>query len=86
MAIEPEALFKYATNYARRSEEKGLGTQYPSFREAAKRFNATHEDIEDACADWDQSKGYMQPAVGFTTGAGYGSYASKGEHLIEAYI
>ena len=37
--VNPDQLFRYADRYARRQEKRGQGTQYPTFRKAAKRFN-----------------------------------------------
>lgn len=85
MAITSEALFKYVTEYAAKAESQGRGTTYPTFREVAKRFNASHEAIEQACHDWDQSNGYMQPAVGVRSGTGVAAFEHRGDWLVEAY-
>lgn len=85
MAITPQALFKYATEYAAKAEAEGRGSSYPTFREVAKRFKVNHDEIEQACADWDQSNGYMQPAVGVRSGAGVAAYEHRGDYLVEAY-
>lgn len=84
MAITPQALFDFATGYAA-AESQGRGTVYPTFREVARRFNATHDEIEQACQDWDQSHGYMQPAVGIRSGAGVAAFEHRGDCLVEAY-
>lgn len=86
MAITPQALFDYATAYASKAESEGKGTAYPTFREVAKRFKASHEEIEQACQDWDQSTGYMQPAVGVRSGAGVAAFELRGDCLVEAYV
>lgn len=85
MAITSKALFEYATEYAAKAENEGKGRAYPTFREVAKRFKVTHDDIEQACQDWDQSNGYMQPAVGVRSGAGVAAFEHRGDCLVEAY-
>lgn len=83
--VDSKALFTYACNFARKSEEDGKGTVYPKFRQAAKRFKATLDDIERACSDWDGSLGYMQPAVAVRCGNGVGDIKNRGDWVIEAY-
>ena len=84
--MTPEDLFGYATRYAAKSVRAGKGTRYPTFREVSKRFGVPHDDIEQACEDWDQSKGYMKPGVGFASSGGYAVFSHRGEHLVEAYV
>jgi hypothetical protein len=86
MAITPKALFDYACEYAAKAEADGKGASYPTFREAAKRFNVTNAQIDQAIEDWDQSNGYMQPAVGVRVGSGIAEYKHRGECLVEAYV
>lgn len=83
--MTPEQLFQYANQYARKAEADGKGTKYPTFRETAQRFRVKHADIEQACEDWDQSNGYLAPAVGVRCGAAIGTFTSKGDWLVEAY-
>lgn len=85
MAITPQALFDFATGYAAEAEGEGRGSVYPTFREVAKRFKATHDEIEQTCEDWDQSHGYMQPAVGVRSGAGVATFQHRGDYSVEAY-
>jgi hypothetical protein len=85
MTISAQALFDFASDYARRSEAADKGTQYPTLRVVARRFRVTHDQIEDACNEWDSKEGYLGIAVGFRTGAGWGSYANRGDCLVEAY-
>lgn len=82
--VKPDELFKYATAFAQRSEAKGKGTVYPTFRQAANRFRTTLDAIEQACSDWDSSKGYMQPAVAVRSGNGVGEL-ERGQWMVEAY-
>ncbi len=46
--ISSQDLFKYARRYAQRAERKGHGTQFPTFREAARRFRVTLDAVEGA--------------------------------------
>lgn len=81
--LNSEALFAYAIEFA--GKQSGMGELYPSFRQVAKRFNCTYDQIEEACDAWDNSNGYMQPAVGGATGGGYFAYEHRGDYLVEAY-
>lgn len=83
--MTPEQLFDFANGFARRAETAGAGTTYPTFRDAAKRFKVRHDEIEQACQDWDQSGGYMQPAVGVGGSGGATAFACRGDWLVEAY-
>lgn len=82
--MTPEELFIYADRFARRAEKAGKGTQYPTFRQAAKRFRVKISDIEDACNDWCGEE-YMRAIVAFRVGGGVGCIESKGDYQVEAY-
>lgn len=82
--MTPSELLKYADRLARAAENQQKGTVYPSVRQAAKHFRVTQGAIEDACHDY-QGDGYLGLAVGIQTGSGHGTYASKGDCLVEAY-
>lgn len=82
--MTPEQLFDYANKYARRAESVGKGSQYPTFRQAAKRFKVTLSEVEDACEDY-SGDGYMKAAVCIRAGNGIYSFKSKGDWLVEAY-
>lgn len=84
--LNPESLFKYVTEQAAKSVEAGNGSQYPTFREIKSHFKTTYAEIEIACEEWDQSRGYMQPAVGFRSGSSVGKYKCVGDYQVEAYI
>lgn len=85
ISVTPEALFRYADRFARRSESKGNGTQNPTMRQTAKRFRCRYDDIESAC-DCYQGPGYLGIAVGFAIqGVGTASFDSRGECQVEAY-
>ena len=82
--LTPEALFGYACKSAKASEDADRGTQYPTFRQAARHFRVRLSEIEDACQDY-QGDGYMKPATGFRTFSGHGSFEHQGDWLVEAY-
>ncbi len=84
--MTPQQLFDYASRRASESESQGHGTQYPTFREVAKRFNIRYEDIEQACMDWDHTKGYMAPGVAIGGSGGVAGFGSKGQYVVEAYV
>jgi len=83
-ALTPDSLFEYANSYARASEVAGNGTRYPTFRAAARHFRVRLSDIEDACENY-IGDNYMKPAVGFRSPAGWGSHATMGDWLVEAF-
>jgi hypothetical protein len=85
MPITPQALFDYASDFARKAEAADKGTQYPTLREVARRFRVTHDQIESACHDWDSKEGYLDIAVGFRTYSGWGAFSNRGDCLVEAY-
>ena len=77
-------LFEYACSYAKRAEDAGKGTQYPTVRQACKRFRVKIEDVESAVYDWN-GDGYIGIAVGIRVGSGVGLHQSRGECQVEAY-
>lgn len=83
--LASEILFEFASKFAKDSENAGQGTQYPTFRQVARRFRVNFSQIEEACEDY-QGKGYMKPAVGFRNYSGHGSFETQGDWLVEAYI
>jgi len=82
--VTPQQLFDFASTYASTAEAEGKTAQYPSVREAARKFNVTQQAIRDACDEY-HGKGYMRPAVGFAVGGRIGAHATPGDHLVEAY-
>lgn len=83
--MTPDQLFNYAVGYAAKSVANGKGTQYPSFRDAARRFRVKQSDIEDACNDY-SGKHYMQPAVGIRAGGSGVGDLEGGDRQVEAYL
>lgn len=74
--LTPERLFKYASNFAKRTELAGQGAKYPTFRQYAKRFRVKIDDIENICADW-SGDGYMGAIVAIRAGSGVGDYEER---------
>lgn len=79
-----DELFAYAVNFCQDAEAAGKGTMLPTFRQVARRFKVTYDQIEQACEDW-QGDAYMAPAIGIRSGSGFATFATRGEHLVEAY-
>lgn len=82
--MTPDELFTFAFKFCKDAEDADQGTKYPTFRQVAGRFKVTYDQIEQACEDW-QGDAYMAPAVGIRSGSGYATFATRGEHLVEAY-
>jgi hypothetical protein len=83
-ALTPNALFGYAMEFARESDEAERNIRYPTFRQAAEHFRTSLVKIEEACADY-IGDGYLRPAVGFKNHSGFGCYEKKSDWLVEAY-
>lgn len=80
-------LWRWARAYAKEHEDAGRGTQYPTLREATKRFRCTLDDIENVIGD-DLGEGdrYLGIAVAVgIPGAGMADIEPRGAQLIEAY-
>lgn len=83
-----DKLFKYAENFAAKAEKAGRGTQWPTFRQAAKRMKCTYDELEQLVSDYD-GDGYMGVAVGCQVGGMGGGtyrYESRGQYAVEAYL
>jgi hypothetical protein len=87
--VNADALFDYAMAFCKASEEKDRGSDYPTFREAAKKFKVRISDIEEAVETFhndNQDERYMDAIVGVRCGAGIAPYNRVGDYKIEAYI
>lgn len=82
--LTQEQLFKYADDYARERENEGKGTQYPTFKQVAKRFKVSYDHIEALCESYDGG-GYMGAIVGFGSNGGYAAIEKKDDYQVEAY-
>jgi len=80
-------LWRWARAYAKKHEDAGRGTQYPTMREATKRFRCTLDDIENVMGDdLGEEDRYLGIAVAVGVhGVGYANIETRGEQLIEAY-
>jgi len=87
--VDPNALFDYATAFCKESEAKDRGSDYPTFREAAKKFKVRISDIQDALENFrndNQDERYMDAMVGMRCGAGIVSFERMGDYKVEAYV
>lgn len=83
-------LWRWARGYSKRHEDSGKGTQYPTMREATKRFKCSMDDIENVMGDdlGDGEDRYLGLAVAVRVGGhggGVGDIEPRGAQLIEAY-
>lgn len=79
-------LWRWARAYAKKREDAGRGTQYPTMRGATKRFRCSMDDIENIMGDdIGEEDRYLGLAVAVgIQGVGYADLP-RGEQLIEAY-
>lgn len=87
MCVNAIDLWRWARAYAKRREDAGLGTRYPTMREATKRFHCTLDDVENVVGDdlGDENR-YLGIAVALgTLGAGHANINHRSEQLVEAY-
>ena len=79
-------LWKWARRYAKRREDAGKGTQYPTLRQATKRFRCSMDDIEGVIHDdlGDDSR-YLGLIVAVRVGSGVGEIERRGDYQVEAY-
>lgn len=82
--MTPQDLFDYANKSARLAESKGLGTVYPTVRQAARHFKVKQADIQEACDDF-SGDSYLGLIVGFKNSSGWASIDHLGDCQIEAY-
>lgn len=83
-----DKLFAYASRFAKRAEEAGRGTQWPTYRQAASALRCTYDELEQLIEDY-QGDGYMGTAVGCQVGGmggGVYTYKSRGQYCVEAYL
>lgn len=91
MSITAPRLWKWARGYAKKREDAGKGTVYPTMREATKRFHCTLDDIEDVVGDDiedDDEIGpdhYLGIGVAWGVNGGMAPIEVRGEQIIEAY-
>jgi hypothetical protein len=78
-------LWQWANRKARQAEAQGLGTEYPTVCQAARRFSCSYQAIEDATCDPPDEAEYLGIAVAMGI-PGHGYYPlEKAEQLVEAY-
>lgn len=89
-SLTATALWLWARAYAKRHEDAGRGTQYPTLREATRRFRCTLDDIENTVGDDVEVEGHEDYYLGIAvavgiSGSGYADLEPRGEQLVEAY-
>lgn len=84
--VTSDQLWSYARKYADKKEKAGMGTQYPTMRQATKRFKCKIDDIQDAVDDACFNDKYLGLAVAYGV-SGFGSFEieHRGNYEIEAY-
>jgi hypothetical protein len=89
MSANAVDLWRWARGYAKRHEDTGKGTQYPTMREATKRFRCTLDDIENVIGDdlgeEDRYLGIATAVRAGGMGGGVAEIEARGDYLIEAY-
>ena len=84
-AMTPEELYGYASRFELRAIKAGRGSEWPTFRQVAKRFGVTYDDIEEA-ASGDVGGRYLGIAVAVgISEVGYREFDCRGDWLVEAY-
>ena len=81
--LTPEALFKYASDFARLSERTNQGTVYPTIKACAQHFGTTQRAIEEAANDY-SGPDYLGLIVAYRAGNRVGNLKG-GARQIEAY-
>ena len=88
-SLSATALWNWARKHAKRHEDAGRGTRYPTMRDATKRFRCTLDDIEGITGDdvEGQDDYYLgiATAIGVPGGGAIGNIEPRGEQLVEAY-
>jgi hypothetical protein len=84
-SLTPEALYAYAMSFHEKAVARDARRQFPSFREASKRFRCSHDDIENAIDSY-EGPGYMGAVVGYQCGSGIAEISVRGDHLIEVAL
>lgn len=86
--LEPNVLFAYAVEFSKKSVSDGLGSQYPTFSEVARKFRVKLQDVQDSIDDFkneNQDNRYMDAIVGIGNANGTYAFTKLGEYRVEAY-
>lgn len=89
--LSASALWRWANGRYKRACASGANTpEYPTMREATKRFACTLDDIENIVGDDVEIAGVAEPYLGIGTafgvsGGGVASIEARGDYVIEAY-
>lgn len=79
-------LWTWARAHAKRHEDAGRGTQYPTAREATKRFRCTLDDIENIVGDdLEDDDKYLGLGVAYGVNNLFAEIEHRGDYIVEAY-
>lgn len=85
----PQELFDWAAGWTERASERGDPQQYPTIRQAARRFCCRQREIDEILdGDLDLDDGYLGKGVGFQAGGlggGHFEIEAVADYVIEAY-
>lgn len=86
MSANAIELWRWARAYAKKHEDAGRGSQYPTMREATKRFRCSMDDIENVISDdlGDEDR-YLGLIVAHGVNNLVGAIEHRGDYGIEAY-
>jgi len=84
--VNSNDLFNYALQFCKDSIAKDRGSDFPTFREVAKKFRVRMAAIQEAIEDFENDRNrYMDTIVGVRCGAGIGSFKNMGDYKVEAW-
>lgn len=84
--LDSEKLFEYAFQFCKDSIANGNGSDYPTFREVARKFKVKQETVQDAIDDFHtRDSRYMDTIVGIRTFSGIGCFGKIGDYKVEAW-
>lgn len=84
MSVNAIDLWRWARGYSKRHER--ASHQYPTMRQASKRFKCNYDDIENVMGDdlGDESR-YLGLGTAWKVGGGVAEIKHRGDYVIEAY-
>lgn len=85
----PQELFDWAAGWTERAAARGSPEQYPTIRQAARRFCCRQREIDEVLdGDLDIDDGYLGKGVGWQVGGlggGHAEIEKVGDYIVEAY-
>lgn len=84
--LNSNKLFEYAMQFCKDSIANGKGSDFPTFRQVARKFRVKLEEVQNAIDDFSaDGKKYMETIVGIQTGAGHGYFDKVSDYKVEAW-